>query len=186
MKDAVKILIYVIIFTISVAIGGWLCKYTRMYTEEPQVLRKVKEQIRSKDISYGQRLGVFCSLTPYPEYPGYYSALSEDTDLSHPVNGIPTCPSPSYSQCTNNVYSPAVNPKDNEDYFDRSLLPVGSNQKCRYASTYSSCFQKPNKTELQQIQEAYCKVKTLENHSDDGNRVNMYNMTDNVSRGDDS
>ena len=187
MKEIEKILLYVVVFTVSLAIGGWLCKYTRLYTEKPEILNKVKQQIRAEEIPASTRLGIFCSLTPYKEYPGYYSPLSENTNYHYPEVGIPRCPATSYRQCTNNVYSPAIDPKDNEDFFDRTQIPIGSNNKCQYGSTYSSCYPKSNKTELQQIQESYCKIKNLENKASvsDFSRVNIYNKKDIVSRQDD-
>ena len=185
--DIEKVILYVIVFTVSIAIGGWLCKYTRLYKEKPDTLVKVKQQIRDTTIPVDKRLGIFCSLKPYRNYPGYYSPLSENTKYHYPEVGIPRCTATSYRQCTNNVYSPAIDPKDNEDYFDRTHIPVGSNNKCQYGSTYSSCYPNQNKTELEQIQDSYCKIKNLENKGStfDYKRVNVYNKTDEVDRQDD-
>ena len=187
MKGIEKVLLYVVVFTVSLALGGWLCKYTRLYVEKPQILEKVKHQIRDIKLPFNKRLGVFCSLIPYREYPGYYSPLSESSRYQYPEVGTPRCPTNSYRQCTNNVYSQAINPKDNEDYFDRTHIPVGSNNKCQYGSTYSSCYPNLKNTELQQIQDSYCKIKNLENKASvsDFSRVNIYNKTEEVERQDD-
>ena len=181
-----KIIIYLIVFTISLAIGGWICEYTRLYTKKPEKLLIVKNQIRDINIPIKTRLGIFCGLTPLPKYSGYYSGLPENTNFEYPNIGFPKCPASGYRQCTNNVYSAAVDPKDNEDFFDRTQIPIGSNNKCQYGSTYSSCYQKPNKTEIQQLQESYCKIKDQENRGSlcDFKRINMYDRIPKIDRSD--
>ena len=187
MKDIETVILYLVVFTISLAIGGWICKYTRLYTTKPHILNKVKNQIRDQDLPLDTRLGIFCSLKPYSVYPGYYSPLSENTTQDYPSVGYPKCPATGYRQCTNNVYSAAVNPLANEDYFDRTQIPVGSDKKCQYGSTYSTCSPKPNQTELQQIQESYCKIKKLDNKGSvtDFSRINIYDTSEDISRQDD-
>ena len=187
MKNIEKAILYVIVFTVSLAIGGWLCRYTHLYKNKPVTLDKVKHQIRDTRLPVDKRLGIFCSLIPYPNYPGYYSPLSENENYVYPEVGSPRCPMNSYRQCTNNVYSQAVNPKDNEDFFDRTQIPVGSNNKCQYGSTYSTCYPLRHKTELGEIHASYCKIKNQENKGSvsDFSRVNIYNKSDDVSRQDD-
>lgn len=186
MENIVTCLVYLIVFVVSISLGLWFCKYTYLHSQEPERMIVIKNQIRDPRLSLRQKLGVFCSLYPYPIYPGYYSAISEDTDKRHASVGFPQCPASSYRQCVNNVYSATINPKDNEDYFKRSLLPVGANNVCQYGSTYSTCYPKTRLSELENIQEAYCRLENMKNDSGSGNRVNMYNMScSNIERGDD-
>ena len=185
MDDILRALVYLVTLTFSVSMGLWLCKYTYLHSQEPEKLVVIKHQIRDSRLAPLNRVGVFCSLEPLPMYPGFYSGLSENTDKEHPSVGFPKCPASSHRQCTNNVYSAAVNPVDNEDYFDRSLIPIGSNNKCQYGSTYSSCYPKNPQTEAAELNQAACNIKDQVNDSSAGNRVNIYNMSNTeVWRGD--
>ena len=187
MENIKQLICYLIIFTFSVALGSWLCRYTSLSSVKPKKLEVIKKQLKDEKFTAAQKIGIFCSLQPYPVYPGYYSGYSRNTSKEAANVGIPRCSATGYQQCTNNVYSPAIDPKDNEDYFDRTILPVGSDSKCQYGSTYSSCYPKQKQSELQQIQDSYCKIKNLENNESNrnGSRVNIYNMDTEIERLDD-
>jgi len=177
---------YLCVFVVSVFIGSWLCKYTRLYSEEPGKIDIIKKQIRDVSIPHTDRLGVFVSLQPLPKYSGYYSAESKDTSGRYPSVGFPECPATSYRQCSNNVFSPTQDVTKSDDFFDRRNFKE-SNEKCSYGSTYSSCYPEDIKKEIDQISEYYNRIKKMENIKSNktGNRVNIYNMSKEVERSDD-
>jgi len=160
----------------------WISRYQylRLDTDKIGLLKK---QITDETIPLMTRAGVFLSLAPYPDYPGYYSALTGSNERE--VTGSPQCPASSYRQCTNNVGSPATRPEKNIDFFERSQVPSSDN-KCEFGSTFSNCHQELQETELQQIQGAYCKIEKLKNSNNDSGRINIYDASpDVISKGTD-
>jgi len=154
----------------------WISRYLYLRIDDGK-MGLLKRQISDKRIPLMTRAGVFLSLAPYPDYPGYYSALTETDERE--VVGFPQCPASSYRQCTNNVGSPAARPEKNIDFFERSQVPSSDN-KCEFGSTFSNCQQELQETELQQIQGAYCKIEKLKNSNTDFNRINVYDASPDI------